>query len=182
MSRAARRARAAAAGAAVLLLAAACGRDDEPGTSPSDGSATSGTTSATSPTAAAGATPSPAASVRPVPPGAEGWPVQDVASCADVTPATGPGLVIRVPVATGACLSAGTDVIVVVAGEADLDDGTGRAVDVPGFAGEVRAVGEQISRFVTWIAERADGAGTYVVLAQGGDRPPTQLLREVLVG
>lgn len=168
--------------AAVLsLMAATSGcssAEDSGGAGDSDQTDTSSPTASTS--VASGAADD--GSNLPIPPGAENWPTQDLTSCADVAPATGDELLIRVPLATAQCLSSEADLLVVVAEKVDFDDGSGRRFTVPGFDGTVRAVAEEVSRQRIGIAESADKKTVYLVVSQGADpRTLEEMVRDMLV-
>lgn len=176
-----------AAAASVLLLVVGCSSEPEnndglDADTPSSSQASSGTPSTATSTQTSEATSSTAD--YPVPPGAEGWPVKDIAACSDLGAITEPELVVRVPVATPECIRypENSDVLVIATGQAQVGFGKETRVDVPGFDGEVRSIRTPISRGAAYSAKPSDGDVTWLVLWDGGTGSPIgQILEDLLV-
>lgn len=168
-----------AAAASVLLMTGGCAADtEEPTGSTPQASSDVPSAAASDPTAR---TTSSAVSY-PVPPGAEGWPVRDIASCSDLGTVTEPELVVRVPVATPDCVvyPEDSDVLVIATGDVQATVGEEEEVEVPGFDGEVRSIRAPISRGVALVAEPAGQDVKYLILWDGEtDSTITQILQDL---
>lgn len=175
-----------AAAVSVLLMVAGCASEtdsnsDSAADIPSSSPALSGAPS-TAPSTQTTETSS--AADYPVPPGAEGWPVKDVAACSDLGAITEPEFVVRVPVATPECIQypENSDVLVIATGQAQVGIGNETKVDVPGFDGEVRSIREPISRGSAYSAQPSNGDVTWLILWDGGaDSSIEQILEDLLV-
>lgn len=166
----------AAVAASMMALATGCGSEE-------------GTTDETQPMPAPPGSTSPSASSQsatpidvttfPAPPGAAGWPVLDVKTCAELGTITEPELLVRVPIATPECVSYENDVLVVAAQDIQISIGSEPSIDLPGFDGTLRSVREPASRGAAYVAHPSGSDVQYLVLWDGGTDAP---IEEILAG
>jgi len=156
---------------ALVMFVAGCGTSDPE--AESDNEVSPGPTSSATPSAAS--TPSTQGagaadpSAFPLPPGAAGWPVKDLKSCADLGRVTDRKLVVRVAVATRECESYGADALVIAAEELPYDNTSdSRPVDIAGYDGKVTAVGVHQNLGQRMLVEPASGDVKYLILSSGG--------------
>lgn len=164
---------------ACMLAAGCAGSSDEDETmAPSGNSSSSGTPAGTP----NGVTdPTDDLSSLPVPTGARGWPVREVASCAELTDLQEPRLVVRVPVADGHCLvhAPATSILVIVTREIVTFRDSGRAISIPGFSGTATALMEQMNRAGLVIVKPASETAQYLIVLQGDAPPPDETVRDL---